>query len=162
MALLLERRVAPSLTKLFGHAIEHGVYRRKTRAEIEHNGPGWKGALLNEVPVFFNEYGFEATLVQELSSKDVIRALAEEYYVLPRVGPDIRFPGRKRPSKKTGHFVFLYAYTTSPSGKVIFRINNSAGFHSLNSQVAFPVPEARFTQVFSGDAILVRAHHPLP
>jgi hypothetical protein len=149
MMLLLEGRRAPSLDDLFEHACAAGVFT------WEENG--WKGANLHKLPAFIGEYGFMARLAQTMDPDDVAHALAERNYVFPRVGPDIRYRTDEEPSKNHGHFVFMYGYETDEAGNLKFLIHNSAGFASLDSQIAVPIPAARLRQVFSGDAILVRS-----
>ncbi|HRH55455.1 MAG TPA: hypothetical protein PK609_01160 [Candidatus Paceibacterota bacterium] len=153
--LKIEDKYVPSLNDLFEEACRHGVYVWKDDPAKR----GWKGAFLARLPAFLNYQGYSARFEQNLTPEGIAQALASDYYVIARVSPEIRFLHDTPPKEKTGHFVLVYAYETADDGTLVFRIQNSAGFASLNSQAGVPVSEARMAQVFSGDAILVRASH---
>lgn len=154
MALLLEDGVVPDLEKLWERACERHVYTPKT------DGTGWYGAHHEPLARFFGEFGFEAKHCDNMSTASITQALVDGYYVLPSVSPEIRFPRDTDPAKKTGHMVFVYGYDTGVDGRN-FLLQNSAGFASLNSQIAVRVSEKRLQQVFSGRAILVRRQNEI-
>ncbi len=151
MLLLLEERHAPSLDELFTAACEASVFR------WDDTLPGWKGAFLPELALYIGSYGFETRFERGMDAEAIAQAIASGYCVFPRVSPDIRFPDNdEEPAKRSGHFVFMYAYDRAEDGSLAFRLNNASGYAPLGSQIGVRIKEKRFTQLFSGDAILVR------
>lgn len=149
MALLASDMQASEMPELFDKMCVASVYTWKP----DHSG--WTGAHHDAFLAFVREsYDFDVMRWEDMTPECVASALAQGYYALLSTGPAIRF-AEGGPKKKSGHFVFVYAYDTV-KGKRVFRINNGAGFASLNSQIDFPVHEDRLREVFSGRGIMLR------
>lgn len=150
MLLLRERGEAPSLEELFDSACDADVYVR------QEDGSGWKGAYHVRLVHFLETLGFQARFRKHLHVSDIAKSLARGQYGLLSVGPDIRYLKDEEPEKQNGHFVFAFGYESTPASR-LFRIHNSAGFASLNTQIDVAIPETRMAQVFSKSAIFVRS-----
>jgi hypothetical protein len=150
MILLLEDREVPSLQHLWEIACAAGVYF------LREGHSGWVGAHHERLASFFKEFGFNAISLKDLNTELVAEALTNKNYVIPSVSSDIRYPLDLEPNRTDGHMVLCYKYHLDEAGRV-FTIQNSAGFASIGTQMDVPIPEARFSQVFSGNAILVHS-----
>lgn len=149
MTRLAAKLPAPSSDELFDDMCAFGVYTWKA------DNSGWAGAHHDAFLEFVRQsQDFDVMRWEDMTPECVASALAQGYFPLLSVGPAIRFT-KGGPKKKAGHFVFVYAYDTV-NGKRVFRINNGAGFASLDSQIGFPVHEDRLLEVFSGRGILLR------
>jgi hypothetical protein len=150
MILLLEGREAPSLEYLWERACAAGVY------VLGAGNRGWIGAYHERLASFIKEFGFDAINLKDLTMDLIAEALSSGNYVIPSVSPDIRYALDLEPRHTDGHMVLCYKYQIDEPGRM-FTIQNSAGFASIGTQIGVPIPEARFRQVFSGNAILVRS-----
>jgi len=153
MIQLLEGRPSPPLDPMFEHACEVGVYKQK----LGGDGKGWKGMYHHPFARFLGTYGFSAHVREGIDVETIARAIASGYYVIPSVSPEIRFPRDDAPAATSGHVVLAYAYSTDSDGERVLRIQNCAGFESLDSQKGFPVSASRMQQLFSGTATFVRS-----
>ena len=149
MALLFHGREAPPLESLFAQACATGVYRRMDDGR-------WKGAFHEPLCGFLKHFEFAAERFERATVGDVADRIRTGWQALLSVSPDIRYPNRTPPEKRNGHMVFAYKADRLADGTHVVEIHNPAGFASLNSQIAFRVPEERLAQVFSGNAICIR------
>jgi hypothetical protein len=156
MLLLLQKFPSPSLEKLFEDACTSEVYVWDDGADTENIG--WRGCYHKKLAVFIRQYGFEAHHRTSLVTGDIADALDNDWFVIPSVSPEIRFPHRRRnPIQRNGHVVLVYAYRShKDESNRSFLIQNAAGFASKNSQIGVRISERRMQQVFGGHATFVR------
>ena len=156
MLLLVHRLPSPPLDELFGAACTAGVY--EWNYGTDNRPQGWRGCYHTKLASFITQYGFEAHHRASLMTDDIADALDNDWFVIPSLSPEIRFPLRRRsPQQRNGHVVLVYAYRSHKNGNNrSFLIQNSAGFVSKNSQIAVRISERRMKQVFGGHATFVR------
>lgn len=148
MVLLGLGRDAPTREQMYRTAFdEYGAFKTVDGSVL--------GAYHRELATFVEqEYGLGARAARNLSADDLARLVDEGRYAIVSVSASIRTPDSGPPERRSGHLVLVYRVEETEAGRV-FVLHNSAGFESLGSQTAVRVPEARFVECFSGNAILI-------
>lgn len=149
MLFLVEGLECPPFLDLFYQATEAGVY-------VKNPDETWHGARHEQLVEFLKTFGFDAFREENLSTDDVAYWMAQGFYGLLSVYPDIRFPTKKKPVSPIGHIVLTYKYTQDRLGRRSFWIQNASGFAHLDSQIGMRVSNARMIQVFKERAIFAR------
>lgn len=100
------------------------------------------------------EFKLDAKAVRHRSALDVHRLVKNGAWFIASVSAEIRHPGPNAPEKKTGHLVLVFdAFREDDLDG--FRIHNSTGFSSTDTQSHVRVSAARFADCFSGCGILI-------
>jgi len=150
MVLLGLGREAPSLDEMYRMAFDDGVFRMVDGEVVG----AYHKQLAAHVAKRFGLVGSRA--MRGLSAEDVAVIVGgdDPRYVIASVSAKIRDLVGSPPESKGGHLVLVYGVETTDAGR-FFVLNNSAGFASTNTQRAVRVPEARFVECFSGNAIVI-------
>lgn len=148
MILLGLGREVPTREEMYRNAFDgYGVFKTVDGNIV--------GAYHRELATFVErEYGLAARAMRNMSGNDLARYVDDGQYAVASVSASIRDPGSGLPERRSGHLVLVYRVEQTDAGRA-YVLHNSAGFASLGSQAAARVPEERFMECFSGNAILI-------
>ncbi len=151
MVLLGLGRAAPTMEEMYRTAFDaYDVFKT-----VDGNV---MGAYHRELATYVRDACDLASYAKRnMSADDVAYDVDSGWYVIASVSPQIRDLFGDAPEKKGGHFVLVYGVENTEQGRV-FVLHNSTGFASAHAQRAVRMPETRFVECFSGNAVLLREH----